>query len=435
MKKIGYIIVCLACMLFAGQACTGEIDDVFDKPPYERISELNAERIEILSAAENGWLIEYFATDRSEGYPILLKFDPSGRVDAMCRNRWSEDRTYVDSSFYSINEVHHGSVLSFATYNDVIHLFSDPSAVPGTVRGVGLGGDYEFVIHHADADSVYMQGKKRLTSVYMKKLPLDITWEAYYDRIYEINDFLFNETSPTLRLIAGEDRYLLTDGYSQVFTVTNEKDATESFELPFVLTETGFRFYKPIEIGGLSIKAFNLNEDKTALVSAENLEFRIEGVSLTYFFLNNNASWNFDPETMTPQLKENYNLMIQEVKAIVESMYPRMDITVAPFMKKYRNQMALYLEIIMRSGTNEQQMDGYIGLNPIITGDNSLSFSYGAEGSDNNGSRYYANSSSLKAFVDLISSEFQMNTENILNPIDLELVSKEDSNIYFTLSK
>ena len=59
MKKI-YNLLFLLLSVMAFASCTSEIDEFFDKSSAQRVNEAMSEYKNILTSAENGWLMKYY---------------------------------------------------------------------------------------------------------------------------------------------------------------------------------------------------------------------------------------------------------------------------------------------------------------------------------------------------------------------------------------
>ena len=79
-----------------------------------------------------------------------------------------------------------GSTLTFDTYNDIFHVFSDPSnALQIGSDGLGMEGDYEFTVMEATAEKVILQGKKTGNTIIMT--PLNGSWTEYLNGVIEMD--------------------------------------------------------------------------------------------------------------------------------------------------------------------------------------------------------------------------------------------------------
>lgn len=188
--------------------CAGEEEDLFDKSAAERLNEMRSIYTSRLEAQPAGWAMQYYPTMNDDGYLILADFDANHSVKiAMCNvytdNKYSECR--------SVWEVitDNGPVLSFNTYNDLLHIFSDPAETWGGELGTGIGGDYEFVIVDAPEDASYMmlKGKKRGTYTLLTPLEEGTDFEAYFEDVISYQKAYLSASAPNqlyLRKHVGE---------------------------------------------------------------------------------------------------------------------------------------------------------------------------------------------------------------------------------------
>ena len=167
-------------------ACSNEQDMLFDESAAERLngaSELYSQR---LMAHENGWAVQLYPTLEDEapfgsGYLLLMKFGNDRSVTASMKNSLTFGNYKESTSAWQVI-TDNGPVLSFNTYNEVLHAFSYPEDVPTTEdneTGTGIGGDYEFVIVDAPEDGSYMmlKGKKRGTYNLLTPIEDEINYE------------------------------------------------------------------------------------------------------------------------------------------------------------------------------------------------------------------------------------------------------------------
>ena len=135
----------LLLSLFVMQACVKDEDKIFDASAAERMTAAIQTYKAALCAAPNGWAVEYYhETDRSMGgYNFICKFSEDGTVmlasDRSITNYPAGDPA---TSTYDII-ANAGAVLTFNTYNEVLHSLTEPH---GSSDVDGYAGDYEFVI-------------------------------------------------------------------------------------------------------------------------------------------------------------------------------------------------------------------------------------------------------------------------------------------------
>ena len=100
------------------------------------------------------------------------------------------------SSLYSVKS-EQATMLSFDTYNYLVHYFGQPQGSMADDPNGTLGGDYEFVISDATADRIELKGKKYGNRIVMKAFSADQTWKQYLTRIKKVEDdaFFFMNTT------------------------------------------------------------------------------------------------------------------------------------------------------------------------------------------------------------------------------------------------
>lgn len=182
MKKISYFIIFLSSILLF--SCTPQEENLFDESTANRVDAALASHKEVLMGAENGWLMEFFPARGQTygGYNLLTKFTNDDMIVA------GEQAAAIESSegLYSL-KYSAGPVLTFDSYNDMIHFYSDPNGSVSGIGGNGKGmeGDFEFLVMKATKDSVILKGKKTENKIIMTPLPKDKKWSDYIEGIQD----------------------------------------------------------------------------------------------------------------------------------------------------------------------------------------------------------------------------------------------------------
>lgn len=249
--------------LTAFTACSVEVDDIFDEPASERIRKVIEEDLKVLQSAPNGWLLEYYpsVSKMYGGYTLLLSFDEDGNVEAAC-DVFANDK--VTKSLYKVQQST-GPVLTFDTYNEIIHLFSAPSNIYGIGDdGKGMEGDAEFLILECTADKVVLKGKKTGTKMTMVPMPESKTWKQYLNETQQVGREAYMGLYDIL--VNGEKKYTVTQEY-HCFVVTNEDGSQEN--LPFVYTPEGIKFYEPVSLGNSQTQSLAWDHTKKAYTDAD----------------------------------------------------------------------------------------------------------------------------------------------------------------------
>lgn len=215
MKKIFSISLLMgAALLMTG--CSSEEDDLFSESAAERLNEASAVYTQRLAASKGGWLMEYYPTSSTfaysgRGYLLVDKFTADGQVTVGMNNLFSSSQyREVTSAWQVITD--DGPVLSFNTFNQNMHIFSTPedmrTLAPGitptnqeqdaTGQGVGVGGDYEFVITDAPENGSYvmLKGKKRGTYTRLTPIPEGVSLQDYLNDIQNFEASIFVDGAP-----------------------------------------------------------------------------------------------------------------------------------------------------------------------------------------------------------------------------------------------
>lgn len=263
MKRTVYLLLALTLLWL--QSCVKEEKDLFDQPAAQRISATLKEYNKILQETTNGWKMEYFPeTDRSMGgytYFCTFKDGEATLMGDFSLTVGGKDEypagTEVTSLYRLISD--QGPVLSFDSYNPILHFFSEPKSVLDTD---GYAGDYEFVFMKAEAGKIILQGKKYGNTMVMTRL--DTPAKEELDRILQMQKLLAK--MPYERIDIGGKTYPLLLDYNnrQFILPTGTDEETASPQEAFLFTEKGIKFYQPLQVEGESLSEFIFSpEDKT----------------------------------------------------------------------------------------------------------------------------------------------------------------------------
>lgn len=261
--------ICFLFALLAFVSCSPEEDDLFSKSAAERIDAAIKEDLAVLRGAKNGWVMEYYPSESKMygGYSILVAFNEDGTADVSC-DLFSHDK--VVSSQYEVKQST-GPMLTFDTYNEIFHFFSEPSNFLGIGEtGKGMEGDYEFLIIECTPEQVVLKGKKTGTKMVMTPIPENESWSQYLGNIKEVAKGAF----PALYdvKVGGETQYTVRQEY-HIFIL--EKSDGSQEKLPFVYTTEGIKFYEPMTIGDHQVQSLNWN-DATMAYSNENITIQAQ---------------------------------------------------------------------------------------------------------------------------------------------------------------
>ena len=194
-------------------ACSRDEESLFEDSAAIRAQKAVDNAFDVLTSTENGWEMAYFPNLEADakGYNMVLKFNKNGNVSVTAKNATTTGNKIVtDTASTWAVKSDYGPILTFDTYNDVFHAFSDPKE-----DGAGMLGDYEFLILKATPELVLLKGKKH--SAYSVMRPVknpDVA--AYYAACEKMQNYLFGNSN-IVTLEQGNDKMYLYNGSTGQF--------------------------------------------------------------------------------------------------------------------------------------------------------------------------------------------------------------------------
>lgn len=238
MKRNYYILLILGSLFLA--ACNKKSDRVFEESPTVRLNAAVANAQTVLKSKTNGWIMQYYPGDDAQfgGFNFFVNFTGNADVNVQA--------DYTNENVTSSYKVYPGAgpILTFDTYNSIFGFFAVPGAISNWISNdVGFGGDIEFLVMKAAADSVILKGRKRGSRIVMVPMPANpatviANYKNAFDRFFNFNTFKFETPTGAVPLEYG-------DGFNLV-------SATDSYSLR--VTETGLDSYKEYEVNGIKFK-------------------------------------------------------------------------------------------------------------------------------------------------------------------------------------
>ena len=264
MKKATYILtLCLACcgLPATTTSCTSEVDDYFDQPASQRLAATVSRAQQILRSAEHGWELEYYPGSSLAygGMVYTVKFDS---LTATVGCSLIPDST--DTSLYRITN-DNGPVLSFDSYNTLLHYFSTPSSNEYEAKG----GEFEFVIDSLSNDFVRLYGKKTRNTMYLRRLTASP--DEYAQRTIRIFDHFVDSIRGNIGTAAIEAK---TNPTTRSINIVSGRD---TFDVHYTYTDRGIRLYRPFTLGGVSVQSFDFDTETQVLTCSDPGQ---EGITL-----------------------------------------------------------------------------------------------------------------------------------------------------------
>lgn len=416
-----YSLVCTALIM---NACTKEQPDLFPKSAAERMNNALLANQNVLTQAENGWAMQYFPTENKQGYTFLMKFKTNSFVNIAGKNEYiPKNEIKQDSSLYELI-ADNGPVLTFNSFNEVFHTFSNPE----NPNGYGMEGDYEFMIVKSTENEIELKGKKRGVKIVMTKIPVNLTWTQYFDKLDAMNAAILGNHPAPLSLLTPISKYIFSNGTTRIFNILKQgSEINTATNASFIITQTGIRFSKMQELDGKKFQTLNLSDDNSSLISIEDNTIKLTGPdSLAYYFRNDKNEWIVNSDLLSTKLKVNYDIVVQ-------SAFEKYNANNVSLSIKYyapRNSFVLVLTLI--AGKNK-----YIGYNDIsldVDGLNAISTAEKGTG-DKNGRTFYTNISGLSQLIKSLCSSFNISTNTAINPRNIKFINTQDSDSWFTVSR
>lgn len=262
MSKLSYFLLFLAGLACI-HSCTREEDNFFSASASERLTAAIKEYNEVLIAAPNGWLMEYYAGKSSEkigGYNYICAFDATGKVTVATEiaigNHAIGDKV---SSLYRIVP-EQSAVLTFDTYNELLHYFSEPK---GSTDTDGYQGDYEFVFQDVSPEKIVLKGKKYGNPLVMTPLAASLDWTAY---LSDVAQLIIDSNADIFSLLVNSEK-IGTGSLTDRLWTLNYKDSGKdtAVEENVIYTPTGFKFYTPVKLANkMEVQNFQWNDTDKA---------------------------------------------------------------------------------------------------------------------------------------------------------------------------
>lgn len=244
----------MSVFLLAG--CDKKKDSIFEDSSTIRLN-ASINNVYGILKAQPTWVFSYYPGANQEygGFNLFPTFTNSTDVKF--------EAEYTNTSATNTFKVYAGAgpILTFDTYNDVIHYFGLPAYYTDTstntsagigAKDSGMKGDFEFLVLSANQDSIILKGRKSGNVMKMKSIqPAQLAatvanyktantrFNAYKAFSIEVNKLTLQTatSSATVSGTARLNRNLLV--------------IAKNVTLKFIVTDTGLDFYQEYEIEGV----------------------------------------------------------------------------------------------------------------------------------------------------------------------------------------
>lgn len=450
--NISKYIVALAVVSMTVASCSREEDHIWEQSAAERLDAARSADLEILCAATNGWEMLYFTESDFRGVNFLLKFADNGSVTVATRNADTGNAYQEETSAYDVI-TDDGPVLSFNTYNSLLHRYADPD--PDQTQqtdGVGEGGDYEFKIMSISSDLIYLRGKKHGVDIYMYPLEAGADWQQYFADVYANHEKMFDTSIPQLWLtLADGKRFSISNATVQVYDpssptpvdasrsyVTDQVMAfvpeggdalTETKNMSYIVTRKGIRWMQAFPGDTLTTtpaREFVWNDEGTYLVSTDfggddcTAGATIKAPALADFFVQSGTVWRIDPNDLGGRFASAWRAVDEGLKAAHANWSLN-------YMQFSYYASASSFSLLVRNATSNCRYYCTVSSDA----DNSVKFDFQGNG-DNNGETVLERVPALQDFLDLLNStRFDVSATSEILPLHLKFASSTNADDYF----
>lgn len=301
-----------------------EEDDLFPESAAQRLNHSVNYWKELLTSSPNGWAMEYLPDDGAYGgFVYTAKFTgedaeiTASTISFASATGESWPAGTVVKSKYIV-KAEQGVILSFDTYNNIFHFWSEPIS---TTYPDGYGGDYEFVFNSvsADEDTIQFTGKKHGNKMLMYRLE-DQDAQGLARDLTKMRNIMMSLNFTDFE-VDGRN-YPVSFSNNQLL-ITDTIDDSNSVSSPLFFTKSGFKLYEPEEINGQKFQNFEFDDSRGAFVAKENntvglkipsTKDQIEKTLGTGFAYRNGSQdhyvWRFVPEQMDDESRNLYDILI-----------------------------------------------------------------------------------------------------------------------------
>lgn len=263
MKRLSYLYLIVCTILISG--CVHDEADIFDEPASIRMQKRLQECTDLLVSSPNGWYADFYPEVNAKigGYSMFFKFHSNGFVDVSCEVKTNVPAGKSETSQYELI-AERGPVLSFSSYNPVMHFFSEPKSTDHN----GQQGDYEFVIMDMSQDSITVKGKKYGNRMTFHRNKEGVQPATYFSQVTSLEDalsyfgmFNFSLKGERIGMVAVLDR-TFSIGYK-------EKEEDKTVTVSYTFTPEGIRLYQPFVFKGVTMQNFVWNRQEEKYVCSD----------------------------------------------------------------------------------------------------------------------------------------------------------------------
>ncbi len=267
--KTKYLLITMAVAMTM-MACSREEKNLFEKSASERSAAYMQNAKDVLINNTNGWNMIYFANpEKSVSAQIHVIFLANGEVKATMAKSAKKLVSDTASVWDVVDDL--CPVLTFNTYNNILHTWADPQT-----DGLGQEGDYEFLIMEATPEIVRLKGKKYGAYSVLYPVGADYDPLVAYKESEDKKTAIFGNSN-LLTYLDGTTQYQLhSDGSTFTLSQLGVLPEDDAEPIPYAVLADGLQVMSTISGEGSINRRFTMGSDgllhsQTATISAGNL--------------------------------------------------------------------------------------------------------------------------------------------------------------------
>lgn len=467
MKNTIFHIFAAVVVLLSMSACSFEQDNLFDKSAAERLNEAKDLYTKAIAADGGTYVMEYWPTMEStgpdspsgQGYLLCMKFNADGSVVIGANNSFTNNSYKQATSLWEV-QTDLGAVLSFNSYNALFHCFSDPSSlvnVDGSyhatgMNGMGVGGDYEFIITDITPDHsiITLKGKKNGTYSRLIRLAEGTNFEDYLGDIIDFRKEVFpNAMKNYLLMKVGDTTYKSEEWTTcdpNIYPFNGRSDLDDSRH-PFILNKEGdtyrltFRSELKGEKDGESVKNLYYNKENGLFESREEPQkYCLQGLrdsDMAEFYRSAEEVgqvWQMDLKQASPSVQQALDALVEGSKPTESSKYPYV-LNTSEGIRLFSSDFGTNYSLVVnfkQNGTKSALTYKFTA----ETKDGVTTFTF-VEGDGTLSKRYQSTIKGLQEIIDAVSGSHQMARASLGGYYvkDVKLVSATNPDSWFVLTK
>lgn len=377
MTKKHIFIMALMAMPLLLTSCLKDQDDLFSDSASARTEKFISNARRVLTSATEGWVLNYYP-DRDQsygGYVYTLKFSNDS---VTVRSEIGESPADSVVTLYTMSN-ESGPVITFDTYNRLMHHFATPTGSSGAGGYEAYDGDFMLAIQNIseDENTITLRGTRSGNIMYMHRL--ETGGEQFLTALKSVSDSV---TYKKYLMLMEEGDTVTARYVDGVFTFSyNENGQPAEQSVGAIHTLEGISFYKPVDIRGHQLTGMRYVEQAGAYPATGD-------TSLEFIHIVDPINQTFADGLWFTSLSN--------IGTSYAYVWKWMRDTAAPWLKENEGEDFYYFAVgaydsywggLFRSG----DYSGIIGMNYQLEGDDTISMVYNASGNGGSALWYIRN--------------------------------------------